>query len=246
MRTRILITGAAGNLGGKLVAHFRAQGRVVTGIDRRNRFSVTDLVDLATPDAAWTELFSGQDAVLHLAANSNPHISADIAAENLTIDRNVAAACAAQNVPRLIFASSQWTMQGYFGSGRVFEEHLPPRPSTPYGEAKVQSEEELRHFKGTCLCLRVGHTAWRNRRRLLPPDEDHRHAWLSDRDLCSAFQRAVDSNFEGYTVLNITSANRGSRWPIARARQLIGYRPRDGTSFIDAFWGRFRSQGRLS
>lgn len=240
MRARVLITGAAGNIGGKLSAYFRAQGRDVSGIDVIDGKFVDLRADLSRADLDWDRLFAGQDVVVHLAANSAQSGSIEDAEQNLAIDRNVAAACAAHNIPRLVFASSQWTMQGYFDSRETCHEVLPPQPLRPYGAAKAQTEQELLSFEGTSLCLRVGHAMWDNSRWLLPPTRFDRNVWLSDRDLCAAFERAVDSSFEGYAVLNVTSANFRSRWPIGRARELIGYAPRDGTSLIDVFWGTLR------
>ena len=52
--------------------------------------------------------------------------------------------------------------------------------------------------------------------------------WLSTRDMCQAFERAVLVEGVRFAVLNLMSDNPGMKWDIETTRRVIGYAPRDG------------------
>ena len=53
--------------------------------------------------------------------------------------------------------------------------------------------------------------------------------WLSNRDLCQGFEKAVLAPpAVRFAVLNLVSRNEGMRWDLEAARELIGYAPLDG------------------
>ena len=68
---RVLITGAAGNLGRKLTNYL--QGRYDLQLLDRKSGDYADIhqADLAHWDPTWVEQFSDVDTVVHLAANPN-------------------------------------------------------------------------------------------------------------------------------------------------------------------------------
>ncbi len=54
--------------------------------------------------------------------------------------------------------------------------------------------------------------------------------WLSDRDLCQAFEKAVTAPAGvRFAVLNLMSANAGMRWDLEPTRAAIGYEPGDSS-----------------
>jgi nucleoside-diphosphate-sugar epimerase len=72
---RILVTGAAGNIGRKLVDHLRAEcaGYDLVCLDVVKCAPYTDMShDLSKWDESWTERFAGVDVVVHLAADRYP------------------------------------------------------------------------------------------------------------------------------------------------------------------------------
>ncbi len=71
---KIVVTGAAGHLGGKLSAHLAAAGHAVTGLDltAADRPVPIHAADLSRPDSGWTRRLVGQDVVVHLAADRDP------------------------------------------------------------------------------------------------------------------------------------------------------------------------------
>src|SRR5690349_882480 len=65
----VVITGAAGNLGGKLRRHLEGRCRLRL-LDRDPRGDAEVLAaDLSRWDATWVSTFRGADAVVHLAAD---------------------------------------------------------------------------------------------------------------------------------------------------------------------------------
>jgi nucleoside-diphosphate-sugar epimerase len=122
----ILVTGAAGNLGRKLIAHLlgRPWCKRVVGIDRtepQNRpeewdnrldFWVADLTD--PKDGGWGSSFRGVDAAVHFAAqNPDPDAPWDDACASFDMTLHVVHAVRQYGVGRLVFASSNHTMGRY-------------------------------------------------------------------------------------------------------------------------------------
>lgn len=135
--SRILITGALGNLGFKLLCHLVTLDQIteVVGLDIRlpneaelaslklvtpprntntdkARFITADLTD--PTDARWRDALNNIDAVVHFAAR-NPYPEANWSESNASLDMtlNLALAAVEKNVRRFIFASSNHVMGGY-------------------------------------------------------------------------------------------------------------------------------------
>jgi nucleoside-diphosphate-sugar epimerase len=119
---RVLVTGAQGNLGRKLIAHLLTLPwcKAVIGIDR-NAGVPTDrrvepiAADLADPaDGRWREAMGRADAVVHLAAqNPAPDAPWDDASSSYDMTLHVVGAAAQAGVKRLVFASSNHVMGRY-------------------------------------------------------------------------------------------------------------------------------------
>jgi len=133
MSRTVLITGAGGNIGTKLRAHFSALGWTprLLDIDPRGD-SAIQAADLAEWDDAWVARFAGVDAVIHLAGNPSPR-TPWAAAQRLNIDltANVFEAAAAQGVRRVVFASSNWVMAGHRPGQGTLTTDMEPYPINP-------------------------------------------------------------------------------------------------------------------
>src|SRR5207247_6680654 len=114
MAQTVLITGAAGNLGGKLRQHL--DGRYTLRLldcDPRGDSTIA-AVDLSRWDTAWLDLFRGADAVVHLAADPTAHQTWEqVIAPNIDAVVNVFAASVRAGVRRAVYASSNHVMGGY-------------------------------------------------------------------------------------------------------------------------------------
>ncbi len=236
----VLITGAGGNLGRKLVAHLDAAGgfalRLVDRVGSDDpRAHAADLTQF---DPAWAELFAGVDAVVHLAGEPKPQAGWDaVLPANVDMTFNVFRAAAEHGVRRVVYASSNYVVSGWRFSKTRLRSDMGPEPTNAYGASKSFCERLAKGFHDwhglSIICLRIGFC---QRKPGNQPGRHMRHGiwgqqmWLSDRDFCHAMERAVLVEDVGFAILNVMSDNPGMRWDIAQTRQLIGYAPKDGAS----------------
>ncbi len=241
MAGTILITGAAGSIGKKLRAHFEAKG----GYDLRllDRHDGGDaavrVADLAVWDDSWVDLFRGVDAVVHLAGNPRPEAPwASIQRDNIDLVLNVYEAAARQGAKRLVFASSNWTMAGHRFAGGPLPTDREPYPVNPYGVSKLIGERLGRSYSDrwglSVICFRIGycqHIPGNPPGPTMSYNEWGQLMWLSDRDICQGFEKAVLAPADvRFAVLNLMSNNPGMRWDIETTERAIGYVPEDGAA----------------
>jgi NAD+ dependent glucose-6-phosphate dehydrogenase len=238
MSRTVLITGAAGNIGTKLHAHFSHLGWKLRllDIDTHGDGAIQN-ADLAEWDDAWVTQFAGVDAVIHLAGNPSPAASwASVQRLNIDVTANVYEAAAAQGARRVVFASSNWVMAGHRPGQGTLTTDMEPYPINPYGVSKLVGERmgHSAHARRglSVICFRIGylqrgdnqpgtHMGWGAWGQAM---------WLSNRDLCHAMERAVLDDHVGFAVLNLMSDNPGMRWDIQTTKRTIGYAPRDGAA----------------
>lgn len=252
----IILTGAAGNLGSKLRTHWVGRHRLCL-IDSNPRGDAAIFAaDLTEQNESWTSLFTGADAVVHLASNSHPVQTWAAIQQSIQLNFNVFDAARKANVPRVIFASSNHVMGGYkeLAEPAKLTTQLTPRPGTVwryngetvsshcYGLGKLCGEETGRCFAEaygmTVIAVRIG---WNqhgpNRPQDMPASADDwdRQMWLSDADACQLFDCCVAAQIQQrFLIVNGMSDNAGMRWDIEHTRQSIGYVPRDGIGRVQA------------
>lgn len=147
----VLITGAGGNLGHKLIAHLLSQDwcERIVALDRTlpaHTGEQTRQVEWAEADLAnpvgngWRELFAGIDAAVHFAAqNPYPNAPWTDACASFDMTLNMLGAAAQAEVRRVVFASSNHVMGQYkdpplsegFAQGTLTTA-LPPGPGTTW------------------------------------------------------------------------------------------------------------------
>lgn len=145
MPARIIVTGAAGQIGRKAVEILARQKWCdhIIGLDLLadpSGFSATALqrltlaaADLERPAPSWTDHFANADAVLHLAArHSTPDASWEEALGSYGMTLNTLTAAATHGVRRFVFASSNHAMGGY--------KDLPLSATLGPGKLTAQSE----------------------------------------------------------------------------------------------------------
>lgn len=102
---KLLVTGAKGLLGSEVVEQAEERGHEVVEVD----ITKSKTHDLRKNSTAWSKLFAGCDAVIHLAAypHPRPHVTwQEYLALNTMGTVRVAEACLKHGVKRLVNASS--------------------------------------------------------------------------------------------------------------------------------------------
>jgi NAD+ dependent glucose-6-phosphate dehydrogenase len=238
MTRTVLITGARGNIGTKLRAHFTSLGWTLRLLDiDAGGDAAIQSADLAEWDNAWVAQFAGVDTVIHLAGDPSPRASwASVQRLNIDLTANVYEAAVARGVRRVVFASSNWVMAGHRPGQGTLTTDMAPYPINPYGVSKLVGERMARSAHSrrglSVICFRIGY---------LQRGDNHpgthmgwsawgQAMWLSNRDLCQAMERAVLAEGVGFAVLNLMSDNPTMRWDIESTKRTIGYAPRDGAT----------------
>jgi NAD+ dependent glucose-6-phosphate dehydrogenase len=238
---RIIITGAAGNLGAKLAAHLAGRHELVL-LDKPDG-------DLSVWDERWVSRFEGIDSVVHLAGDPVAYHDWDeLTKPNIDAVINVFEAAARAGVKRLIFASSNHVMGGYQdGEPIPITTSLPPKPglryfadgadrfSGAYAAAKLFGERLGQHYATTrgmeVIAVRIG-WVWRgtNEPSQLPPErgEWFRKMWLSDRDFLHLMDCCLTAELpKPFVIVNGMSNNTGMRWDLTGTEEAIRYQPQD-------------------
>ncbi len=236
MTRTVLITGGAGNIGGKVAAHLRERGDYeLRLIDARPGEGIT-VGDLGLYETSWVQQFRGVDTVIHLAADPRGQASwSEVLDPNIMGTQHVLRAAREHGVRRVIFASSVQVMLGYrFRPEPLLTTDLPPAPLSPYAISKLFGEHLGQAFAEetgiSFIAFRIGY--------FQPGDNipgPHMRIgtwgqtmWLSNRDMNQAMEKAVEAENVPFAVLNLESNNPGMRWDIEHTRQVIGYVPQDG------------------
>jgi NAD+ dependent glucose-6-phosphate dehydrogenase len=237
-KTTVLITGATGNIGRKLRAHLEASGAYDLRLLCLNpgRDPAVQTADLSVYDEAWASAFDGVDTVLHIAADPSPWASwGRVQQLNLDLLFNVMAAAQQRRVRRVVFASSNFVVAGYRFRRERLTTDLEPLPINAYGASKLVGERLGKMFAErygmSFIAFRIGVCQRANDNRFGPwiSFSDWGQAmWVSDRDLCRAFQAGIDDRDVGFAVYNLVSNNPGMRWDLEDLRRDLKFTPRDG------------------
>src|SRR5688500_2304971 len=203
-RRRVLVTGAAGNIGSYFAEHSRKKydlRLMVRGDDEAKEIrKYGEVVVGELDDLEKLKGFCrGIDTVVHLAADPSPDAVWDsLLANNIVGAYHMMVAAKSAGCRRLIYASSIHAGRGY-----------------------MAEREGL-----SVIALRIGafqpHEAARGKGGLQMLD-----AWVSRRDLNQLIEKCVDDEMLQWAVFNGLSDNRFKRLDITDARQLLGYAPQD-------------------
>lgn len=175
---RILVTGAGGRIGARLMDLLGGRGHAVIGYDRQpparaangphaaghaaagHEVVIGDLADDRRLDAAM----AGVDAVAHLAAvmTWQPERAGELFRANVHGTFNVLQAARRHGVERVAFASSGEVYPELQWQYCPLDERHPLRPTSAYGLTKVLGERMVEHLAHTsdirCCILRFAHT----------------------------------------------------------------------------------------
>lgn len=221
----ILVTGAAGRLGGMVTRLLVDSGREVVGTDQRTKpegfgatFVQADLCDQGKVDA----LVADAGAVIHMGAIPGPGGDPKEAFDNNTLSTfNVMWAAHQHKIGRVVFSSSAFGM-GWSHDPTAFvpnylplDEDHPMMPFEPYGLTKQLGEcigaMVARSSSTTVVSLRftnvVGIEGQREFPLQAPTKENPRTvvmwAYADPRDVAEAHVRSLDAGIDGHEAFMI-------------------------------------------
>jgi uronate dehydrogenase len=224
---RVLLTGAAGNVGSCLRAGLRDG---LTELRLSDLSPVEPLVAGETSAPADLRDFGavaravdGVDAVVHLGAVPDEAPFDELAGPNLHGVFHVFEAARRAGVRRVVFASSNHAT-GFYPTAQRLTGAEPVRPDGLYGASKAYGEA-LGHmyadrFGLSVISVRIGSFTER------PREPRHLSTWLSPGDAVRLFTACLTAPSVGYAVVYGASANTRCWWDLGPARAL-GYEPAD-------------------
>ncbi len=228
----MLVTGAAGNVGGVVAAALR-RDYSVRAFDRvpmpgDPTAHVGDLADRAAVDRA----VAGVHTVVHIGANPSmeAHFMRDLLKPNVEGMWHMLDAAQQAGVKRFIFASS---CNVAFGAKELTQ--LKPETMhvfNPYGATKALGENLGRWFFDTYgmefLAVRIGYYRGTYNEPGLQ-DPFLRQIWLGRKDLARYFQLAVAAPSFGFAVVYACSRTAENYLDLTTARHVLGYEPEETT-----------------
>jgi uronate dehydrogenase len=236
---RLLLTGAAGNLGKSLRARLKANCSTLrlsdrVAVDPAGPGEEVMLADLADADAVLA-MMAGVDAVVHMGGVPVEGPIGPILQANVFGAVNLYEAARKCGTRRVVFASSNH-VTGYYKQSETITADLPPRPDGMYGVSKAFGEDLSRFYFDRhgieTACVRIG--------SCFPEPRDRRMlaTWLSYDDLYRLVTACLTTPVLGHSIVFGMSDNPLTWWDNARARH-IGYRPQDSSEpFRDALYAR--------
>jgi len=228
-KLKVLITGAAGNIGLCLRTHLRdryallrladiADQEPAQGNEETCRFDVRDM-------ASIERCMKDVDCVVHLAGIPGADTWEKILPMNIEGCYNVFEAARRCGVRRVIFASSNHAV-GYHRREKFLDNTVQPRPDSRYGISKVFGEAVGRMYADkyglSVACLRIGTFRTPDR-----PDESRQLlTWISHRDMAQLVRCCIEHESYHFVVAYGVSNNLRNRWDNSNVK-FLGYRPED-------------------
>jgi len=242
---RVIITGAAGQIGSQVVEELSRSHELCLIDLRPLRGRKSIIADLSRRpmikgwfrrhSSRWSDAFQGAEVVVHLAANPNELAPWEkVLPHNIQAVWNVIEAAAHHQVSRVVFASSNWAVKAleqklapacYSPDGPKIGSDIPACPINPYGASKAFGEATGRMFVDqqklrSCVAVRIGSYA--------PAlcDEKEYPYWIGAADIRSLFRRCVEAEFEGFHVVYGVSAQPTVPYDLSHTRRLLSWEPR--------------------
>jgi uronate dehydrogenase len=222
----LLLTGAAGKLGGHLRGHLAGRPGGLRSTDIRpfgpplpgEEIVLADLAD----GAAMDRLVAGAGAIVHFGAIGVEDNFDQILKANIQGMYNLLEAARRYEIRRIVFASSIHVI-GLHPTTLVGTAETPARPDSYYGVSKAFGENLARLYVEKAgleiACLRIGVAA--------PEPKTPRNlwTWLSLADLCRLIDACLMAPDLRFAVVYGVSDNRRRWWD--NAGSPIDFRPED-------------------
>jgi NAD+ dependent glucose-6-phosphate dehydrogenase len=187
----------------------------------------------------------GVGAIVHLAGDPRPSAPWDsVLSNNIDGTHTVYEVAVEEGVDRVVYASSNHAVGAFETDARTPEMYRAeddflldgtelPRPGNEYGISKAAGETIGRYFHdkhGISVCnVRIG-----NLNEDYPPVDYERGQamWLSMRDCAHLHERALEADY-GYEIVYGISDNDRKYYSLERAKEVLGYEPRDNSAEWD-------------
>jgi uronate dehydrogenase len=223
---KILITGAAGDVGG----HLRRElaGRYALRLsDIRPAADLAEGEEFVRGDCAslrdMLKATKGVEAIVHLGGFSVEGPWEVILRANIAGTYQVFEAARRNGVRRIVFASSNHAV-GFYDRDETIDHRVYPRPDSRYGVSKVFGEAlgslYADKYGMEVVCMRIGNVNPK------PMDKRRLSIWLSPRDLAQLVSIAIERSGIRFEIVYGVSGNRRGWYDNANAERL-GYVPQD-------------------
>ncbi len=234
-RRRVLVTGAAGNIGAYFAEHAHQKYALrLLVLDTDDPSAIQSFGDVVTGDICdlerMREVCQDIDTVVHLAADPDPSaLWSSLLPLNIEGTYNTFVAAKAAGCRRVIFASSIHAVSGY-PPGRQVRTSDPVNPADLYGVTKCFGEALGRYMAEqeglSVIAIRIGwfqpHSSARQASGIQMID-----SWVSRRDLHQLIERSIDVENLQFAIFHGLSNNQFKRLDISDAQALLGYEPVD-------------------
>jgi uronate dehydrogenase len=227
--SKLLLTGAAGQLGRELRPRLKAYCDVLRVSDQHDLGEAAVGEEIQTADLANASdvqtLLKGVDAVVHLGGISTEQPWAPILASNIVGMVNLYEAARLQGTQRIVFASSNH-VTGFYRQDEVIDNKMPPKPDGFYGLSKAFGEDVAELYWARwgieTVSIRIGSAL------SAPKDRRMLSTWISLDDLERLVVSALTAPIVGHTIIFGMSDNQTSWWDNTHAKH-IGYRALDSS-----------------
>ncbi len=226
---RLLLTGAAGNLGKELRPRLKAYCDTLRLSHRKDFGPAADGEEIVLASledkAQMLALLKDVDAVVHMGGVSTEQAWEPILAGNIVGMVNLYQAARANKVKRIVFASSNH-VTGFYRQDEVITPQHPVRPDGFYGLSKAFGENLAQLYWDKhgieTVSLRIGSSFTE------PKDRRMLATWMSYDDTERLVVAALTAPVVGHSVIYGMSDNATLFWDNTSARH-IGYRPQDSS-----------------
>ena len=235
-KEKILLTGAAGFVGGILRSHWGASYQLrladVRPIEDVAVHEEFTQVDITRPEQ-MLQACQGMDTVVHLAADPSPgaEFYDTLLPLNIVGAYNGFEAARQAGCQRIVFASSVNAVLGYGGKVTTSWD-VPIFPQNVYGATKCWGEALGRVYADqhglSSICVRLGSPRYEQSGDW---DADEPSMGISPRDTAQLFARCVDVEGVDFAIVHGVSRHRRSWMDVDDSRRVLGYEPQDGTAF---------------